>query len=351
SEVLPTFARKPLFGYAFVVFSGIAIGFMGWGVWAHHMFAAGLGPVANSAFAISTMFIAVPTGVKIFNWIGTLWGGRIQFKAPMLFAIGTVAMFIIGGLSGVTHAIVPHNYQQTDTYYIVAHFHYVLFGGAIFGLFSGAYYWWPKVFGRILNEWLGHAHFWVMMLGFNLTFAPFHILGLQGMPRRYYQYPAGQGFEMWNMVSTVGAFIIALSILIFLVNVLVTQRKPPTAPADPWDGRTLEWTIPSPPPAHNFDEIPRVEHLDDFWYRKYAQDESGHAVPVPAGGSGEASDEHGSGGGHAVHLPAPSYFPLVAAAGLPLIAYGLMFQWALAAVGGFLTLAGLYGWALEPSEE
>src|SRR5439155_526477 len=194
SEVLPVFSRKPLFGYPVVVFSGIAIGFMGWGVWAHHMFAVGLGPVANSAFALSTMFIAVPTGVKIFNWMGTLHGGDLRFTTPMLFSLGFIAMFTIGGLSGVTHAVVPADYQQTDTYYIVAHFHYVLFGGAIFGLFAGLYYWWPKVTGKLLSEPIGKTHFWLMLLGFNLTFAPFHILGLQGMARRIYTYPEGRGW-------------------------------------------------------------------------------------------------------------------------------------------------------------
>src|SRR5881296_3579953 len=205
SEVLPVFSRKPLFGYPVVVFSGIAIGIMGWGVWAHHMFAVGLGPVANSAFALSTMFIAVPTGVKIFNWMGTLHGGDLRFTTPMLFSLGFIAMFIIGGLSGVTHAVVPTDYQQTDTYYIVAHFHYVLFGGSIFGLFSGAYFWWPKVFGTMLSEALGKLHFWLMIIGFNLTFGPFHILGLQGMPRRIYTYPSYAGWNFWNFVSTIGA--------------------------------------------------------------------------------------------------------------------------------------------------
>ena len=205
SEVLPVFSRKPLFGYSVVVFSGIAIGFMGWGVWAHHMFAVGLGPVANSAFAASTMFIAVPTGVKIFNWLATTWGGDLRLKTPMLFALGFIGMFTIGGLSGVTHAVVPSDYQQTDTYYIVAHFHYVLFGGAIFGLFSGAYYWSPVVTGKLLDEKLGKIHFWLMLIGFNLAFGPMHILGLQGQPRRTYQYPEGMGWDFWNMVSTAGA--------------------------------------------------------------------------------------------------------------------------------------------------
>src|SRR3989337_1251957 len=200
-----------------MVFAGAAIGFMGWGVWAHHMFAAGLGPVANSAFALSTMFIAVPTGVKIFNWIGTLWGGSLRFTTSMLFSLGFVAMFIIGGLSGVTHAIVPHDAQQTDTYYIVAHFPYVLFGGAIFGPFGGIYYWWPKVFGRMLGEGLGKLNFWIMLIGFNLTFGPMHILGLQGMPRRIQSYPESLGLTVWNLVSTIGAFTIAVGTLIFLV--------------------------------------------------------------------------------------------------------------------------------------
>jgi cytochrome c oxidase subunit 1 len=354
SEVLPVFSKKPLFGYPVVVFSGIAIGFMGWGVWAHHMFAVGLGPVANTAFALSTMFIAVPTGVKIFNWIGTLWGGSIRFKTPMLFSLGFIAMFIIGGLSGVTHAIVPHDYQQTDTYYIVAHFHYVLFGGAIFGLFAGIYYWWPKITGKLLDERRGKLHFWLMLIGFNLTFAPFHILGLQGMPRRTYQYPKNYGFDFWNMVSTIGAFTIALSILVFLYNVVRTRKRGETAGADPWDGRTLEWTIPSPPPAYNFAEVPVVHALDDFWHRKYVEDKEGRLVPVPAGGQngygGAHVPEHGD--GHGIHMPSQSYMPLIAAVGLPIVGWGLVFeQWWLAIVGAIILFSGLYSWALEPATE
>ncbi|HEU4488552.1 MAG TPA: cytochrome c oxidase subunit I, partial [Actinomycetota bacterium] len=269
SDVLPTFARKPIFGYAAIVFAGIAIGFMGWGVWAHHMFTTGLGPVANAAFALSTMFIAVPTGIKIFNWLGTLWGGSIEFKPPLMFALGFVSMFIIGGLSGVTHSIVPHDAQQQDTYYIVAHFHYVLFGGAIFGLFAGIYYWWPKIFGRFLSNALGHLHFWLMIIGFNLTFGPFHILGLQGMPRRISVYPDEMGWNFWNLISTIGAFTIALSVLVFIFNAVRSRTKGEEAGADPWDGRTLEWSIPSPPPVYNFAEEPVVRHRDDFWHTKY----------------------------------------------------------------------------------
>jgi cytochrome c oxidase subunit I len=349
SEILPTFARKPIFGYAAVVFSGIAIGFMGWGVWAHHMFAVGLGPVANSAFALSTMFIAVPTGVKIFNWIGTLWGGSIRFKTPMLFAIGFVAMFIIGGLSGVTHAVVPSDRQQTDTYYIVAHFHYVLFGGALFGLFAGLYYWWPKMFGRKLSEGLGKTHFWLMFLGFNLTFAPFHILGLQGMPRRIYTYPDGMGWNFWNFISTIGAFTIALSILVFIIAA-VRSRKGEEAEGDPWDARTIEWSMSSPPPEHNFDEIPVIKHRDDFWYRKYLTDPEGETVRVFAGGADE-DEEHEGGHGH-IHMPDPSYWPLLASLGPPIMGYGVIYSnWGVLIGGGVLTVLALFGWGLEPSAE
>jgi cytochrome c oxidase subunit 1 len=347
SEVLPTFSRKPLFGYTFVAFSGVAIGFMGWGVWAHHMFAVGLGPIANSAFAISTMFIAVPTGVKIFNWLGTMWGGKLSFTTPMLFSIGFITMFTIGGLSGVTHSIVPSDYQQTDTYYIVAHFHYVLFGGAIFGLMSGIYYWYPKLTGKLLSERLGKAHFWVMLIGFNVTFAPFHILGLQGMARRYYRYPAHQGFDFWNMVSTIGSFIIAFSILLFLINLVYTHFRGQLAGDDPWDARTIEWSIPNPTPHYNYLEIPVVHERDDWWHKKYTEDEQGNLVKVMAGASDDAADhvEHAE-----PHMPKPSYWPLVAALALPLFGYGVIFQWVLGAIGGIVLLVGIYGWAMEPVE-
>jgi cytochrome c oxidase subunit I len=346
SDVLPTFSRKPIFGYAAIVFAGIAIGFMGWGVWAHHMFVVGLGPVANSAFALSTMFIAVPTGIKIFNWIGTIWGGDVRLKTPFLFAVGFVAMFIIGGLSGVTHAIVPHDAQQSDTYYIVAHFHYVLFGGAIFGLFAGLYYWWPKVFGRLLSEKLGKLHFGLMFIGFNLAFGPMHILGLQGMSRRIYTYPDGMGWNLWNLVSTVGAFVIALSALVFIVNAVRSRTRGEEAGADPWDGRTLEWSITSPPPEYNFADVPVVRHRDDFWHRKYTRTPEGEPVRVFAGGAN--GDENASEHGHGIHMPSPSYFPALAACGLPLMGYGVIFNPLLIVGGGLVSLLAFFGWVLEP---
>jgi cytochrome c oxidase subunit 1 len=355
SEILPTFSRKPLFGYPFVVFSGVAIGFMSWGVWAHHMYTTGLGSVANSAFGISTILIAVPTGVKIFNWMATMWGGSISFKVPLMFCLGFISMFTIGGLTGVTHSMVPSDYQQQDTYYVVAHFHQVLFGGAIFGLFAGIYYWFPKFTNKLLNETIGQVQFWLMFIGFNLTFQPMMILGLLGMPRRIATYPEDYGWDLWNAIATFGAFMIALSVLVFMINVVISLRSKKEAGADPWDGRTLEWSIPSPPPEHNFDEIPVVHHIDEWWHRKYAEDAKGMPVPVPAGGAVALSghDDHGGehGGHGAIHMPNPSIMPLIAAVGFPVIALGLLYFYPLIVVGAVIMVVGLYGWVLEPSSD
>jgi cytochrome c oxidase subunit 1 len=349
SETIPVFSRKPIFGYPFMVASGIAIGFMGWGVWAHHMFASGVGPVAVAAFSVSTMFIAVPTGVKILNWVATMFGGKLRFTTAMKFSIGLVAMFTIGGLSGVTHAVSPSDLQQTDTYYIVAHFHYVIFGGALLGFFAGMYYWWPKVFGYRLDERLGSVHFWLILLGMNLTFGPMHILGLQGEPRRTYTYKDGYGLNFWNMVATIGAFVIAISVAVFLFNAVRAHRRyvkagRPAEEADPWDARGLEWMVPSPMPAHNFDEVPVVGHLDEFWHRKYGEDDEGRPVRIAA-----TADVVQKGDPTGVHLPGPSYWPIVLAAGLPLIAYGLIYNLAFSALGGALVAIAVYGWGLEPS--
>lgn len=348
SEMIPVFSRKPIFGYPFMVFSGIAIGFMGWGVWAHHMFASGIGPLSVAAFSVSTMFIAVPTGVKIFNWLATMWGGRLRFTSPLLYSVGLVTMFTIGGLSGVTHAVAASDTQQTDTYYIVAHFHYVLFGGALFGFVGGWYFWWPKVFGHYLNDKVGKINFWILFVGFNLTFGPMHILGLQGMPRRTYTYRDGYGFNTWNMVSTIGAFIIAVSFLVFFWNIRRSYKahkaNPIAIPADPWDARSLEWSIPSPTPAHNFDITPTVHRLDDFWHRKYQENAQGKLVRVA---TSEEIVQPGNPEG--VHLPSPSYWPLVLAGGLPLVAWGLIFNLWLCVPGGLLIVGAIYGWVLEPS--
>jgi cytochrome c oxidase subunit 1 len=350
SEIIPVFSRKPIFGYPFMVGSGIAIGFMGWGVWAHHMFASGMGQMSILAFSLATMFIAVPTGVKILNWLATMYGGRLKFTTAMLFSIGLVGMFTIGGLSGVSHAFAPADTQQTDTYYIVAHFHYVLFGGALLGLFGGMYFWWPKVFGHFLGERMGKWHFWTILIGFNLTFGPQHILGLQGMMRRTWTYTDDQGFNTWNLVSTIGAFIIAMSIILFMVNVALSYRKhrrnPVNPGPDPWDARSLEWMIPSPTPEHNFDEVPVVEEFDEFWHRKYGHDENGRLVRIA-----KTEDVVQDGTNTNVHLPSPSYWPLVLSAGLPLVGYGLIFSLWWAIPGAILVIAGCYGWVMEPSTD
>jgi cytochrome c oxidase subunit 1 len=313
------------------------------------MFASGLGPISVAAFSVSTMFIAVPTGVKILNWMATMWGGKITFSTPMLFSIGLVAMFTIGGLSGVTHAVAPADTQQTDTYYIVAHFHYVIFGGALFGFIGGLYFWWPKVFGHFLNEKIGKVHFWLTLIGFNLTFGPMHILGLQGMSRRIPTYRDGYGFNFWNMVSTIGAFTLAVAFSLFAWNIVRSYRKrgeqEPPGP-DPWDARSLEWSIPSPTPEHNFDDDPIVTKLDDFWHRKYQEDETGRVVQVATG-----AEIAMPGDPSRAHLPAPSYWPLVLAAGLPLIGYGLIFNLVLSGIGGAVVIAGFVGWALEPPDD
>ncbi|MBM3671292.1 MAG: cytochrome c oxidase subunit I [Actinobacteria bacterium] len=352
SEILPVFSRKPLFGYSVVVFSGIAIGFLGWGVWAHHMFATGLGPVAISAFGVSTMLIAVPTGVKIFNWLSTVWRGAVRLTTAMLFALGFIAMFTIGGLSGVLHSVVPSDTQQTDTYFVVAHFHYVLFGGLLFGVFGGFYYWLPKVYGRMLDERVGKINFWTMLIGFNLTFFPMHFVGLYGMPRRTYRYDAGLGWDAWNLVETIGAFVIAVSTLIFLANIIVSimLKRGAVAGDDPWDGRTLEWTTTSPPPDYNFADIPEIEGRDAHWHHKYTEDEEGRLMPLPSGGAAAAAE--GDGHHDGIHMPSPSIYPLITGLGLLPLGYAAVYHsFAWLGVGVVVLLYGLYAWAIEPGTE
>jgi len=339
SEVLPTFARKPLFGAPVVIYSGITIGFFGFGVWSHHMFSVGMGPVADSAFSIATMLIAVPTGVKIFNWLGTLWGGAIRFQTPLYFALGFIAMFTMGGLSGVMHASPPVDLQQTDTYFVVAHFHYVLFGGSIFGLFGGAYYWWPKITGKLLDERLGKVHFWLMLLGFNMTFFPQHYLGLIGMPRRIYTYAGDLGWNFWNLVSTIGAFTIAVSLLVFIANVIRTTRSGQVASADPWDGRTLEWSIPSPPPVYNFARVPHVHDRDDLWLQKHGDGHGGGPRPKPAPVTAAEIA--------AIHMPPTSFWPILLAVGMAIMISGLLISMWQVIVGGLLTLFLMYRFAME----
>jgi cytochrome c oxidase subunit I len=258
SEVLPVFSRKPIFGYKAVAFSTAGIAFYSLLVWAHHMFAVGLPVGLDIFFMLSSMVIAIPTGVKIFNWLATLWRGNISFDTPMLFALGFIAVFTIGGLSGIFLAAFPIDWQATDSYYVVAHLHYVLFGGSIFGIFAGLYYWWPKMTGKILDERLGKLNFWLFFLGMNTTFMPQHFLGLLGMQRRIYTYDHGGLWETYNLISTVGSYMMGLGMLVFVVNVVKTSRVGRRAGNDPWIGDTLEWYATSPPPPWNFERIPYV---------------------------------------------------------------------------------------------
>ncbi|MDW3215821.1 MAG: cytochrome c oxidase subunit I [Ilumatobacteraceae bacterium] len=355
SEVLPVFSKKPLFGYPLVVFSGAAIGFVGWGVWAHHMFASGLGPISVAVFSVSTMAIAIPTGVKIVNWTMTLWGGKLRFTTAMLFAIGLIVQFTVGGLSGVTHAVAPSDTQQTDTYYIVAHFHYVLFGGAILGIFAGLYYWWPKMFGKLLDEKWGKWNFWMMIVGMNLTFGPMHIIGLQGQPRRMYVWTearAGSGFfdlGFWNLISSIGSFVLGIGVLLFFVNVFLSHRRHGPAPLDPWDARALEWLTTNPPKEHNFDRVPTVGHLDDFFHRKYEdRGEDGHHDFHQVATAEELMAVEEANADPDIHLPSPSYWPIVLAFGLPVMAYGVIYNFLLIPAGAVIVLLAMFGWSLEP---
>ncbi|MFT4036717.1 MAG: cbb3-type cytochrome c oxidase subunit I [Thermomicrobiales bacterium] len=369
SEIIPIFSRKPLFGYAVMVYATAAIAFLGFGVWVHHMFTTGLGPTPVAAFSAATMLIAIPTGVKILNWTATMWGGSLTFTTAMLFAVGLVSQFVIGGLSGVMHAVAPVDTQHNDSYFVVAHFHYVLFGGSIFALLGGMYFYWPKLFGKLLDERLGKMHFWLTFLGFNLTFFPMHFLGLAGMPRRYQSYSFESGWWFWNATSTIGALCIALSVLVFLLNVQKTARSKQTVDANPWDAATLEWAIPSPPPVYNFRITPIVTHRDQLWHDKYdtapahreaVADAIVEIDQLPTNSPvGVAVAEAQAEVGH-IHLPNPSYYPLLCAIGLLFMALGILlnnphiqlgfFGLPVLSAGGFLLLVtAIYGWSFEPA--
>ncbi len=272
SEIVPVFSRKPIFGYPIMVAATIAIGFISFSVWAHHMFTVGMSSYGNTFFVFTTVAIAVPTGIKIFNWLGTMWGGKIQLRVPMLFCIGFLFQFLIAGLTGIMLGTAPFNWQLSGSYFVVAHFHYVIVGGIVFAVFGAFYYWYPKMSGRMYNETLGKWHFWLFIIGFHLTFDFMHIPGILGMPRRIYTYEPGRGWENWNLIVTIGAFFQAVGILVFVVNLLWSFRKGEPAGNDPWDAWTLEWSISSPPPDYDFAEAPVVRSRRPLWDLKHPED-------------------------------------------------------------------------------
>ncbi len=272
SEIIPVFSRKPLFGYPVMVGATIAIGFISMSVWAHHMFTVGMNANANTFFVFSSMTIAVPTGIKIFNWLGTMWGGKLEFKTPMLFSIAFVFQFLLAGLTGIMLASAPFDWHLGNSYFVVAHFHYVIVGAILFTLFGAFYYWFPKMTGKMYSETLGKLHFWLFFIGFHLTFDFMHVPGLLGMPRRIYTYEPGRGWDTWNLIVTIGVFFQAAGILIFLGNLLWSYFRGEAAGSDPWDAWTLEWTTNSPPPAYNFASIPVVKSRRPLWDLKHPDD-------------------------------------------------------------------------------
>lgn len=322
SEIFSTFARKRLFGYSAMVFATVLIGFFGFMVWAHHMFTVGLGPTANAIFALATMAIAVPTGIKIFNWIFTIWGGSIEFTTPMLYALAFIPSFVMGGVTGIMQAVAPADYQYHDSYFIVAHFHYVIVGGVVFALLAGLHYYWPLMFATMLSEKLGKITFWLFFFGFHLTFLIQHFLGLWGMPRRVFTYLDGQGYNAANMISTAGALMMALAVIILVINIIITVVKNERVGRDPWgDGRTLEWSLPLPVPYYNFAQIPLVRGLDAFWIEK----KEGNGEMLPA----ESLDDF--------HMPNNSIIPFVMSLGLFIASFGALYfasgkEWAIDAV-------------------
>jgi len=352
SEVIPVFARKRLFGYSAMVFATSLIGFLGFMVWVHHMFTTGLGPVANALFAVATMLIAIPTGIKVFNWLFTRWGGKITFNTASLFAIAFVPTFVMGGVTGVMLAVPPADFQFHDSYFVVAHFHYIIVGGILFGLFSGLFYWWPKMFGNYLNETLGKIFFWLFFIGFHMTFFIQHIVGLLGMPRRVFTYLGEDVNPNWtwmNQLSTAGALIMGVAIIFLLINVLITLPKPKTAKGDAWEyGRTMEWAISSPPPEYNFKQTPLVRGLDAFWKEKMeGKDEMTPAEPLGP-----------------IHMPNGSILPFFISLGLFIAGYAFIFwedvghPWY--AIGGLaflfimMILRSLFddpGYHIDPTEE
>jgi cytochrome c oxidase subunit 1 len=297
------------------------------------------------------MLIGVPTGVKIFNWIATLWGGSLNYKTPLYYGVGFLAMFLIGGITGVMLAVPPFDLQVTDTYFVVGHFHYVLFGGAIFALFAGLFYWWPKMFGRLLSERLGKWQFWLMLVGMNLTFFPMHWIGMIGQPRRTWTYEAGLGLEFWNLVETIGSYIVAVSIGLFVLNVFLSWRNGEVPGNDPWDGHTLEWATTSPPPAHNFDAVPVIRSRRPVWDIKYGGGVAAADLTAPRNAQAAGASDEGE-HAHDIHLPPPSFWPLVIAFGITVAGYGWLYLSAFVITAGISVMCvGIAGVAAQAAKD
>jgi cytochrome c oxidase subunit I len=316
-----------------MVFATVLIGFLGFMVWAHHMFTTGLGPIANAIFAVATMAIAIPTGIKIFNWLFTMWGGSIKFTTPMLYAVAFIPSFIMGGVTGVMLGSAPADYQYHDTYFVVAHFHYVIVGGVVLAVFAGTHYWWPKMFGKMLNDTLGKVTFWLFLIGFHLTFFIQHFLGLMGMPRRVFTFLPNHGWELGNLISSIGAIGMALGVIVLLYNIVITSIKGENATADAWgDGRTLEWAISSPPPEYNYKQLPLVRGLDPLWVEKM----QGKKEMTPAEPLGD------------IHMPNSSILPFIISLGLFIAAFGFLHHpdgvsWSVPVmiIGGIITFGSM----------
>lgn len=342
STLVPVFSRRREFGNTALVLSMVATGFIGFGLWVHHMFATGLPQLGNNFFSAASMIISIPTGVQIFCWTATMWLGRVRFTTPMLYALGFFSIFVIGGLTGVMTASVPLDWQVHDTFFVVAHLHYVLIGGAIFPLFGALHFWFPKFTGHLLSDAAGKAGFWLMFVGFNVTFFPQHILGLYGMPRRVYTYQPGMGWDTLNLVSSAGVVFMAAAVLLFLWNAIKGSRRGPVAGDDPWEAESLEWATTSPPPAYNFQYIPVVEGRDALWDRS-------RPMPVMTGLRTNCRETLATGiltaePGHRYQLPGHSIWPFLTALGTGVtFIVGVFTPWGFL-VGGILTALALLGW-------
>jgi cytochrome c oxidase subunit 1 len=347
SEIIPTFSRKPLFGYPVMVLSGIFIGFMGFAVWSHHMFTTGLGPVANSVFALTSFAIGIPTGIKIFNWIATIWGGQVRFTVAMLYAIAFLITFTLGGITGIMVAIAPFDQQVHDTYFVVAHFHYVMGGGSLLAFLGALYYWLPKMSGRMLSEKVGKWSWAFIVLGFHLIFFPQHLLGLMGMPRRIQTYEANIGLDFYNQLSSIGAGIMLLGLLLLIIDFFRTLRSGKIAGNDPWDGRTLEWATTSPPPSYNFPLFPPVRDRDAFWVEKHPELlEHGHYTGVEE--ELEEAELHAAVETETFHMPGQSWYPFILSVVIVAGSYGVLYKnWFVALLCLALMIFTIFAWAFE----